>query len=91
MLLRELDKLNEDLKENVELYYSIEGSWFDQPNQHQLTHQQLLESVIRQSLIQKPKLDMIKAKAHSPGNKPSFIVLSTNLMAYNMIRVHIII
>ena len=70
-------KLNEDLKDKVELYYSIEGKRFDQPNQHQLTHQQLLESVIRPSVIQKPELDMIKAIVRSPEDKPSFIVLGT--------------
>ena len=70
-------KLNEDLKDKVELYYSIEGKRFDQPNQHQLTHQQLLESVIRPSVIQKPELDMIKAIVCSPEDKPSFIVLGT--------------
>ena len=70
-------KLDEDLDAKVELYYSIQGQRFDPPSQHQLTHRQLLESVIRPSVIQKPELDMIKAKAHSPEDKPSFIVLGT--------------
>ena len=70
-------KLDEDLDAKVELYYSIQGQQFDPPSQHQLTHRQLLESVIRPSVIQKPELDIIEAKAHSPEDKPSFIVLGT--------------
>ena len=70
-------KLDEDLDAKVELYYSVQGEQFKQPNQHQLTHRQLLESVIRPSMIQKPELDMIQAKSHSPKDRPSFIVLGT--------------
>ena len=70
-------KLNENLDAKVELYYSIKGEQFNQPNHHQLTHRQLLESVIRPSVIQQPQLDMIQAKVYSPGNKPSVIVLGT--------------
>ena len=70
-------KLDEDLDAKVKLYYSIQGQQFDPPSQHQLTHRQLLESVIRPSVIQKPELDIIEAKAHSPEGKPSFIVLGT--------------
>ena len=67
-------KLDEDLDAKVQLYYSVQGERFNQPNRHQLTHRQLLESVIRPSVIQKPELDMIQA---IPGDGPSFIVLGT--------------
>ena len=70
-------KLDEDLDAKVKLYYSIQGQQLDPPSQHQLTHRQLLESVLRPSVIQKPELDIVEAKAHSPEGKPSFIVLGT--------------
>ena len=72
-------KLDEDLTDKVKFCYSLEGQHVYESEERQITHQQLLESLIRPSrMINKPQLDMIKAKPNPSNERSCFIILGTN-------------
>ncbi|XP_019855143.1 PREDICTED: uncharacterized protein LOC109584022 [Amphimedon queenslandica] len=76
-------KLDEDLEDKVKFSYCLDHSEDRQhtyeSSEHQITHRQLLESLIRPShMTNKPQLDMIKAKHYPPDERSCFIILGTN-------------
>lgn len=76
-------KLDEDLEDKVKFSYCLDEREDRQhtyeSSEHQITHRQLLESLIRPShMINKPQLDMIKAKHHPSNERSCFIILGTN-------------